>query len=86
MYPLMLGHEGVGRVIKVGRRSLPSRKAIWCAALRGPLDGYACGWGSYSEYGVVCDPKWDETAYGPTPECAFGQTVLPEDCDPWTRP
>jgi threonine dehydrogenase-like Zn-dependent dehydrogenase len=49
----------------------------------GPIDGYACGWGSFSEYGVVCDAAaWDEDAYGETPECAFGQNVLPSWVDP----
>ncbi len=83
MYPLMLGHEAVGRVVAVGQKVSTYKVGdLVLLPFAGPIDGYECGWGSYSEYGVVCDPKWDETAYGPTPECAFGQTVLPPDIDP----
>ncbi len=84
MYPMMLGHEAVGRVIEVGKRVRSFRVGdLVLLPFAGPMDGYACGWGAYSEYGVVCDPvAWDEAAYGPTPECAFGQTVLPADIDP----
>ena len=82
-YPLMLGHEGVGRVVAVGKKVKTFKEGdLVLLPFAGPIDGYECGWGSYSEYGVVCDPKWDESAYGPTPECAFGQTVLPPDTDP----
>ncbi len=83
MYPMMLGHEAVGRVIEVGKKVKSFQVGdLVLLPFAGPIDGYECGWGSYSEYGVVCDPCWDETAYGPTPECAFGQTVLPADIDP----
>ncbi|MHC1770668.1 MAG: zinc-binding dehydrogenase [Flexilinea sp.] len=82
MYPLMLGHEAVGRVIEIGKQVTSFKVGdIVLLPFAGPIDGYQCGWGSYSEYGVVCDPVWDEKKYGPTPECAFGQTVLPSDID-----
>ena len=82
MYPLMLGHEAVGRVIEIGKQVTSLKVGdIVLLPFAGPIDGYQCGWGSYSEYGVVCDPVWDEKKYGPTPECAFGQTVLPSDID-----
>lgn len=84
-YPLMLGHEGVGQVVEVGSEVtkykvgdvvlLPFVDAD--EALYGDLKS---GWGAYSEYGVV----HDETAYAPgeAPECAFAQTIVPEDIDP----
>jgi L-iditol 2-dehydrogenase len=82
-YPLMLGHEGVGQVVAVGAKVVSFKVGdIVLLPFAGPLDGYACGWGAFSEYGVVCDPvSWDVGQYGPTPECAFGQTVLPADID-----
>ena len=84
MYPIMLGHEAVGRVIEIGDKVTSFEVGdLVLLPFAGPIDGYECGWGSYSEYGVVCDPvAWDQTKYGPTPECAFGQTVLPADIDP----
>ncbi len=83
-YPLMLGHEGVGRVVKVGKQVTSFKPGdLVLLPFAGPLDGYASGWGAYSEYGVVCDPvSWDASQYGPTPECAFAQNVLPADIDP----
>ncbi|MDO4547044.1 MAG: zinc-binding dehydrogenase [Clostridia bacterium] len=84
LYPLMLGHEAVGEVVEIGSAvktfKVGDRVLLPFA---GPLDGYECGWGSFSEYGVVCDPaSWDASKYGETPECAFGQTVLSPDVDP----
>lgn len=83
-YPLMLGHEAVGKVVAVGRKVTSFQIGdLVLLPFAGPIDGYECGWGSYSEYGVVCDPEaWDVSQYGPTPECAFGQTVLPKDVNP----
>jgi len=83
-YPLMLGHEAVGQVVEIGARVTTFKVGdIVLLPFAGPIDGYECGWGAFSEYGVVCDPAaWDPVKYGPTPECAFGQTVLPPDIDP----
>ena len=83
-YPLMLGHEGVGRIVEVGKQVTTFKVGdLVLLPFAGPLDGYECGWGAYSEYGVVCDPAaWDTSKYGAAPECAFGQTVLPADIDP----
>ena len=84
-YPLMLGHEGVGEVIAVGSEVtsyklgdkvlLPFVDAD--PEVHGDLKSY---WGAYSEYAVVHDVK----AYpeGEAPECAYAQTVVPEDIDP----
>ena len=83
-YPLMLGHEAVGVVIEVGAQVTSFKVGDHVLLpFTDPLDNLGSAWGAYSEYGVVCDPAaWDQTKYGPTPECAFGQTVLPEWIDP----
>lgn len=84
-YPLMLGHEGVGEVIEIGKEVKtykigdkvllpfvdPDRE------LYGELDS---AWGAYSEYGVVTDVAAYEE--GSAPEHAYGQTVLPDYVDP----
>ena len=84
-YPLMLGHEAVGRVVGVGSEVkkykagdvvlLPFVDAD--PALFGDLGS---GWGGYSEYGIV----HDEAAYeeGNAPECAYAQAIVPPDIDP----
>ena len=84
-YPLMLGHEGVGEVIEVGSEVttyhigdkvlLPFVDAD--PALYGKLQS---AWGAYSEYGVVHDLAAYEE--GEAPECAYAQTVLPDNTDP----
>ena len=68
VYPIMLGHEAVGKVVETGSAD---------KELYGELNS---GWGGYSEYGVV----HDEGAYpkGEAPECAFAQTVVPDYIDP----
>ena len=83
-YPLMLGHEAVGRVIEVGDKVKKYKVGdIVLLPFVDPQDGYDSGWGAYGEYGVVCDETaWDEAEFGPTPECAYAQTVVPEWVDP----
>ena len=83
-YPLMLGHEGVGRVVEVG--SEVTKYKVGDVVLLPFVDAdeelygdLKSGWGAFSEYGVI----HDETAYAPgeAPECAFAQTIVPEDID-----
>lgn len=83
-YPLMLGHEAVGRVVEVGARVTTFKVGdVVLLPFVDPQDGLDSGWGAYGEYGVVCDPAaWDESKYGPTPECAFAQSVIPQEIDP----
>ncbi len=88
MYPVMLGHEAVGRVIEVGA-NVTSYKIgdIVLLPFAGPLGGFECGWGSYSEYGVVCDPQaFINSGVAPQskdfPECAWAQTVVDPAIDP----
>ena len=85
MYPLMLGHEGVGEVVEVGAKVTGFK--VGDKVLLPFVDpdeennpGMGSGWGAMSEYAVVCDPEapWP----GGAPDCAFAQTILDDDLDP----
>lgn len=85
VYPIMLGHEGVGEVVEVGAKVKGFKvgdKVLLPFVDPDPenLPGLGSGWGAMSEYAVVCDPKadWPDGA----PDCAFAQTVLDDDLDP----
>ena len=82
VYPIMLGHEGVGEVVEIGAKVTSFK--IGDRVLLPFVDpdeennpGIGSGWGAMSEYAVVCDP-----AAPNAPDCAFAQTVLPADMDP----
>lgn len=59
-YPCVLGHEAIGRVVRVGEKvesfkvgDLVTRPcAIWPGEQR---DGISSGWGGFAEYGIVRD-------------------------------
>lgn len=55
-YPLMLGHEGAGYVVKTGRkvRSFHIGDLVVRPQLA-PVGRYYSGWGGFSEYGLVTD-------------------------------
>lgn len=85
VYPIMLGHEGVGEVVEVGAKVTGFQ--VGDKVLLPFVDpdeennpGLGSGWGAMSEYAVVCDPEapWP----GGAPDCAFAQTVLDDDLDP----
>ncbi len=82
VYPIMLGHEGVGEVVELGARCSSFKigdKVLLPFVDPDPenLPGLGSGWGAMSEYAVVCDP-----ANPDAPDCAFAQTVLDDDIDP----
>ena len=84
-YPLMLGHEAVGEVSRLGSEVKGYR--LGDRVLLPFVDpdpdlypGLGSAWGAYSEYAVVHDAAAYEE--GTAPECAYGQTILPEDVDP----
>ncbi|MBQ6374751.1 MAG: zinc-binding dehydrogenase [Clostridia bacterium] len=82
VYPIMLGHEGVGEVVEVGSKVTSFRigdKVLLPFVDPDPenLPGLGSGWGALSEYAVVCDPAAPDA-----PDCAFAQTVLDDDIDP----
>ncbi|MBP3940375.1 MAG: zinc-binding dehydrogenase [Christensenellaceae bacterium] len=88
-YPAVLGHEGVGEVVEVGSKVTSYKKGdiVLLPFLEGNPDGYASGWGAYSEYCVVGDKEaCIKNGMGPgTPEFSEGyyaQTVVNDVCDP----
>lgn len=79
-YPMMLGHEAVGEVVKIGSEvtglqigdlvMLPFTPAI---AGNNP---FSSGWGAFSEYGVVEDVQSYESTEE-IPKTAYAQKKLP---------
>ena len=83
-YPVVLGHEGVGRVVKKGAKvtTFEEGDLVLMPYWSDVPDGYYSGWGTYSEYNIVTDAKAME-ADGLIPaEFAYGQCKLPADFDP----
>ena len=87
IYPIMLGHEGVGEVVEVGEdvRGYKVGDKVLLPFVDPDEElypGLGSGWGAMSEYGVV----WDKDAvYGEgeaAPDCAYAQTVLDPSLDP----
>lgn len=81
-YPLILGHEGVGEVVEIGKDVKSFKhgdKVILPFVDPDPelFGDLGSGWGALSEYAVVSDLL----AYpeGKAPDVAYAQTVLPED-------
>ncbi|MDR1801063.1 MAG: zinc-binding dehydrogenase [Lachnospiraceae bacterium] len=80
-YPMLLGHEGVGRVVEVGKSVTKYQVGdiVLLPFLYEPQDGFYQGWGAYAEYAVVGDqdafarfgkgigtPEYDEGCWGQT--------------------
>lgn len=85
VYPIMLGHEGVGEVVEIGAevKGLKLGDKVLLPFVDPDPETYGnlgSGWGALSEYAIVHDPL----AYDPgtAPDCAFAQTVLSDDLDP----
>lgn len=76
-YPMLLGHEGVGRVVEVGKRVTKYKVGdiVLLPFLYGPQDGFFSGWGAYSEYAVV----GDETAFARNGQ-GIGTPAYDEGC------
>lgn len=86
-YPMLLGHEAVGRVVAVGDKVCGYQVGDHVLLpFVDPEAGYQSAWGAYSEYGVVNDVQAllrDNLSQGSPqfPECAWAQTVLPPNID-----
>ncbi|MFJ7977095.1 zinc-binding dehydrogenase [Peribacillus sp. NPDC096379] len=84
-YPLMLGHEGVGRVVEIGSEVTSFKVGDIVLLPFNDEDEEQYGslgsaWGAFSEYGVIND----KSAYqeDDIPEAAYAQQVVPVDIDP----
>jgi len=88
-YPCLLGHEGVGQVVEVGKNvtSFEVGDIVMLPFIEGEIDGYSSYWGAYSEYAVCGDWKaMANNGEGPGSD-AFGefyytQNKLPKKIDP----
>lgn len=85
VYPVMLGHEGVGEVVEVGAdvKGMKIGDKVLLPFVDPDPELYGelgSAWGALSEYAVVHDVK----AYpeGKAPAAAYAQTVLEPDLDP----
>lgn len=87
-YPLILGHEGVGRVIEVGKKVKSFKIGDYVLLpFVDEIEEMNSAWGAFSEYGIVND----QVAYMDAgkcpgtknfPDCSWAQTVLPTGFDP----
>ena len=81
VYPIMLGHEGVGEVVEIGEdvKGLKVGDKVLLPFVDAN-DELGSGWGAISEYAIVHDPL----AYDPdeVPDFCLAQTVLCDDLDP----
>lgn len=84
IYPVMLGHEGVGRVVETGSEVTTFKKGdivlLPFVDSEPNFGEIGSAWGAFSEYGVVNDLAAYEP--GTEPEKAWGQDIVPEDIDP----
>ncbi len=83
-FPIVLGHEGVGRVVEKGSKvtSFEIGDLVLMPYWSDVPEGYTSGWGTYSEYNIVTDALAQEKD-GITPEeFSYGQRKLPRDFDP----
>lgn len=85
-YPLVLGHEGVARVVEIGSevRNFKVGDLVLMPYYTDVPEGYDSAWGGYAEYNTITD-AWAMEADGLKPDSfAYGQCVIPSDFDPVT--
>lgn len=83
-YPVVLGHEGVGRVVEIGSKvtNFEIGDLVLMPYWSDVPEGYTSGWGTYSEYNIVTDALAMEKDGLRPDEFAYGQRKLPRDFDP----
>jgi threonine dehydrogenase-like Zn-dependent dehydrogenase len=84
-HPFILGHESIGRVLRVGNRVRNLRVGDLVTRTGTPaVEGFNVGWGGFAEYGVAVDWRAMEEDGVPAKEW-YGfrwNQVLPPDSDP----
>ena len=82
-YPLMLGHEAVGEVVEIGSEvtgyQIGDNVLLPFVDPEENFGNLGSAWGGFSEYAVVNDVQ---AFTEEVPECAYAQTVVPDDVDP----
>ena len=83
-YPVVLGHEGVGRIVELGRkvRHYKVGDLVLMPYWSDVPEGYSSAWGTYSEYNIVTDAQAMQEDGLVADEFAWGQNILPGDFDP----
>jgi len=59
-YPTILGHESIGRVVKLGQKAVNYRLGDIVTRVGAPdglLPGLAANWGGFAEYGIAVDHR-----------------------------
>ncbi len=83
-YPVVLGHEGVGRVVELGAKvkNYKVGDLVLMPYWSDVPEGYSSGWGTYSEYNIVTDAYAQEADGIMAAEFSYGQCKLPANFDP----
>ena len=84
-YPLMLGHEGVGRVVEIGSEvtSFKIGDIVLLPFIDADDEQYGSlgsAWGAFSEYGVINDKEAYQDC--DIPNVAYAQQIVPDHIDP----
>jgi L-iditol 2-dehydrogenase len=86
LYPLILGHEAVGRVVATGSKVKGFNTGdLVLLPFNDAIDGIYSGFGGFAEYGIVNDPVSMAAELPADPDLlgrAYAQTVLPAGMDP----
>ena len=83
-YPLVLGHEGVGEVVEVGKKVKSFKPGDVVLELWGKITdkGLGVGWGAFVEYGVVPDRTALEESGLPWNPVSLRSQIVPKEIDP----
>lgn len=87
-YPGILGHEGVGEVVKTGSKVTAFHEGDHVFRPRAEVPGLGCFFGSFAEYGLVTDYQALLRDHPNTP-VHFNwpmQQVIPAEIDPYLAP